>query len=69
MATDSVIAMDDTKLRQVVAEAVALTHGNPLFIEQIKAGEQDDGPYMQSARAVRAWFLAQLMAAPETIDE
>lgn len=69
MATDSVIAMDDTKLRQVVAEAVALTHGNPLFIQQIAAGEQDDGPYMQSARAVRAWFLSQLMAAPETIDE
>ena len=62
--------MDDAKLREVVADAVAMTHGNPLFIEQIKAGEQDDGPYMQSARAVREWFIAQLMpAAPELIDE
>lgn len=62
--------MNDAKLREVVAEAVAMTHGNPLFIEQIKAGEQDDGPYMQSARAVRAWFLGQLIAAePELIDE
>lgn len=69
MATDSVIAMDDTKLRQVVAEAVALTHGNPLFIQQIAAGEQDDGPWIAGAKAVRDWFMQQLQAAPETIDE
>ena len=62
--------MDDAKLREVVAEAVAMTHGNPLFIEQIKAGEQDDGPYMQSASAVRAGFLDQLIAAePELIGD
>lgn len=66
---NKVITMDDAKLRQVVAEAVAMTHGNPLFIEQIKAGDQDDGPYMQSARAVRAWFLSQLMPELELIDE
>lgn len=62
--------MDDAKLREVVADAVAITHGNPLFIAQIRAGEQDDGPFMMSARAVRAWFLDQLIAAePELIDE
>lgn len=62
--------MDDAKLREVVADAVAMTHGNPLFIDQIKAGEQDDGPWIAGGKAVREWFLAQLMTAePELIDE
>ena len=69
MATDSVIAMDDTRLREVVAEAVALTHGNPLFIQQIKAGEQDDGPWIAGGKAVRDWFLSQLLPANEEIME
>ena len=53
--------MDDAKLREVVAEAVAMTHGNPLFIEQIKTGDQDDGPFLMAGRAVRDWFLQQMM--------
>lgn len=62
--------MDDAKLREVVADAVALTHGNPLFIAQIRGGEQDDGPWVAGGMAVRDWFLAQLTAAePELIDE
>jgi len=45
--------MNDEKLREIVADAVARTHGNKEFIRQIREGDQDDGPYMVSAFAVR----------------
>lgn len=61
--------MDDQKLRQVVSEAVGRVHGNREFIRQIAEGGQDDGPYMQSAFAVRNWFLKELMPKPDVIDE
>lgn len=62
--------MEDSKLRAIVADAVGKVHGNPIFVEQIRRGEQDDGPYMQSAFAVRDWFLAQLLPPPEeVVDE
>lgn len=63
------VIMDDVKLRNVVADAVATVHGNELFIQQIRDGEQDDGPYLQAAKAVRAWFLDQLVAEEEPFDE
>lgn len=45
--------MTNIELRNIVADHVARTHGNPAFIEQIRIGLQDDGPYMQAAFAVR----------------
>lgn len=69
MSKLTVMIMDDTMLRNVVATAVAQNHGNTVFIEQIKSGEQDDGPYMSAAYAVREWFLNQLMPAAEEITE
>ena len=63
------IVMDDVKLRNVVADAVAQTHGNDEFIRQIREGEQDDGPFVVGAKATRDWFLAQLMPVAEAIDE
>ena len=64
--------MNDEKLREIVADAVARTHGNREFIRQIREGEQDDGPYMVSAFAVREWYsdnMAFVTPAPENVEE
>lgn len=45
--------MDNQQVRDIVANEVAKTHGNLEFIRQISNGEQDDGPWMRSALAVR----------------
>ena len=57
--------MENSKLREIVADAVGKVHGNPHFVQQIRNGDQDDGPYMQSAFAVRDWFLNELLPKPE----
>jgi len=61
--------MDDTQLRELVAEEVGKTHGNKEFVRQIAEGGQDDGPYMQAAFAVRNWFLKEMMPPENGIDE
>lgn len=64
--------MDDATLRNVVAEALKPIHGNPEFIRQVEAGEQDDGPYMFAARAVRNWMvenMAFVVPSPENVEE
>jgi hypothetical protein len=61
--------MDNIKLRQIVSEAVGRTHGNPEFIRQIAEGQQDDGPYMVAAFAVRDWFLNELLPKGEQVAE
>ena len=64
--------MTDEQLRNVVADEVAKTHGNREFIRQIREGEQDDGPYMVSAFAVREWYrenTAFVTPAPENVEE
>lgn len=63
--------MDNGQVRNIVADMLAPYHGNPEFIRQIREGDQDDGPYMQAAYAVRDWVM-QEMAKPqreELIDE
>jgi hypothetical protein len=64
--------MNDEKLREIVADAVARTHGNKDFIRRIREGDQDDGPYMVSAFAVREWYqenMAFVTPAPENVEE
>lgn len=64
--------MTDEQLRNVVANEVAKTHGNREFIRQIREGDQDDGPYMVSAFAVRSWYkenMAFVSPAPENVEE
>ena len=40
------------QVRETVATALeVIGHGNPEFIRQIRAGEQDDGPFMVGAIA------------------
>lgn len=63
------LKMDNEQIRQIVADHVSLTHGNEEFIRQIRDGEQDDGPYMQAAYAVRDWVAEQMQPAPELIEE
>ena len=63
------IVMDDSMMREVVARNVATRHGNPEFIRQLAEGEQDDGPFMQGARAVRDWFVEQLQPVEEPFEE
>jgi hypothetical protein len=61
--------MDDIKLRKLISETVAQKHGNPEFIRQIAEGQQDDGPYMVAAFAVRDWFLNELLPKTDPIEE
>jgi hypothetical protein len=63
--------MDNTQIRNIVADEIAKTHGNLEFIRQVRDGEQDDGPWLRGAYAVRDWVM-QEMAKPqreELIDE
>lgn len=63
--------MENGQVRKIVADMLAPHHGNPEFIRQIREGNQDDGPYMQAAYALRDWVM-QEMAKPqseEVIDE
>jgi hypothetical protein len=53
------------ELRNAVADHVEMTHGNVEFIRQIRAGEQDDGPFMMGALAIWAKFMEGLQPAPE----
>lgn len=61
--------MDNTQIRNIVADHVAKTHGNEEFIRQIREGLQDDGPWMRAGYAVRDWVASQMQPAPEMIDE
>lgn len=61
--------MDNTELRKLISETVGLTHGNPEFIRQIAEGQQDDGPYMVAAFAVRDWFLKELLPKVDQVEE
>jgi hypothetical protein len=61
--------MDNVELRKLISETVALKHGNKEFIRQIADGEQDDGPFMVGAFAVRDWFLNELLPKTDPIEE
>ena len=57
--------MTHQEIRDIVADCVEMTHGNAEFIRQIRAGDQDDGPFMSGALAVWAVFMQGLQPAPE----
>ena len=48
------------EIRNIVADHVGKTHGNEEFIRQIRDGLQDDGPFMQAAKAVYEAYEAKL---------
>jgi len=60
--------MTDDDLRDLIATDLTRTHDNALFIAQVRAGLQDDGPYMRAAFVVRDHYVAMLAPAPEEID-
>ena len=57
------------ELRNIVADRVEMTHGNPEFICQIRDGEQDDGPFIVGALAVWVKFMQGLQPAPEVLAD
>lgn len=57
------------ELRNIVADRVEMTHGNPEFIRQIRDGEQDDGPFMVGAKTVWVKFMQGLQPAPEVLAD
>jgi hypothetical protein len=61
--------MDNVELRKLISETVAKKHGNKEFIRQIADGDQDDGPFMVAAFAVRDWFLNELLPKNDPIEE
>ena len=61
--------MDNETLRNVVADALEPKHSNTEFIRQMRSGEQDDGPFMMAAFAVRDAYAAMLRPAPEVVEE
>jgi hypothetical protein len=61
--------MDNIELRKLISDTVAKKHGNKEFIRQIADGEQDDGPFMVAAFAVRDWFLNELLPKNDPIEE
>ena len=61
--------MTHQELRNIVADRVEMTHGNPEFIRQIRSGDQDDGPFIVGALAVWAKFMEGLQPAPEVLAD
>jgi hypothetical protein len=54
------------QVRTIVADMlVRVGHGNALFIQSMREGGQDDGPYMQAALAVRDQVVVMLAPTPE----
>lgn len=46
--------MTDEEVCQIVADAIeASGHGNKLFIDSVRRGDQNEGPFMMGALAVR----------------
>ena len=54
------------EIRSAVADD--LRTDNPYFIDQVRRGEQDDGPYMQGALSIWRRFMDGLKPAPEEIE-
>lgn len=57
------------EIRNIVADYLADKHSNQEFIRQIRAGDQDDGPFMSGALAVWAKFMEGLQPAPEVLSD
>jgi hypothetical protein len=59
--------MDVEEIRNIVADMLVKTgHGNQDFIDSVRGGGQDDGPFMRAAMAVRNAFVRALQPA---VDE
>lgn len=43
----------DDEVRNALADIVAIDHGNPEFIRQIRSGEQDDNWIVRISLAIR----------------
>jgi hypothetical protein len=60
------------ELRNAIADHLTGTLGNPAFIQELRDGLRDDGPYMigaiVAAEAVEAKWLAQVAPAPEEVE-
>ncbi len=60
--------MELDEVRCTVAQMLERTgHGNKDFIDEVRTGAHDDGPYMQAAIAMRDRFL-QLLLPPAEAD-
>lgn len=60
------------RIRDVIADDLAATThtASPEFIRQLRAGEQDDGPFVRGGTAVfRSWPLDNEDAAREAIAQ
>lgn len=45
--------MTDTEVRNILADIIAVDHGNEEFIRQIRSGEQDDNWLLKVSFAMR----------------
>ncbi len=54
--------------RNIVADMLEQTHGNPAFIRQVRDGLQDDGPYMRAGIAMMLGFNRMMAPAPEVVE-
>jgi hypothetical protein len=60
--------MTRTELRNTIADHLTGTLGNPAFIQELRDGLRDDGPYMIGAIVTNAQWLAQVAPAPEEVE-
>jgi len=47
------VTLSDDEVRNSLADIVAIDHGNPEFIRQIRSGEQDDNWIVRISFAIR----------------
>lgn len=61
--------LDIDDVRNAVADALErVGHGNELFIQSVREGGQDDGPFMRGAFAVLDLVETRTIAPNETDD-
>jgi hypothetical protein len=53
MNWNNVLKISDDEVRNILADIVAVDHGNPEFVRQIRNGEQDDNWFLKVSFAVR----------------
>ena len=62
--------MDDEEVRRIVAEMLLETgHGNQLFVQSIREGGQDDGPFMRAAKAVRDAYHKMIFSTAPVAED
>jgi hypothetical protein len=53
MNWNNVLKISDDEVRNILADIVAVDHGNPEFVRQIRNGEQDDNWFLKVSFAMR----------------